>query len=84
MSSALSKSKRSTPASKYSCNVADLVHIKSEVDKHNIKNFSLVVDIDEEFVTIQKFVGNQLRSKKYLVKCDEIFLEVTAKFRTEN
>ena len=62
-----------TPASKYSCNVGDLVHIKSEGDNHNIRNFYLVVDIDKEFVTIQKFVGNQLRSKKYLVKCDEIF-----------
>ena len=82
--SALNKSKGGTPASKYSCNVSDLLHIKSEGDKHNTRNFYLVADIDKEFVTIQKFVGNQLRSKKYLVKCDEIFLEVTAKFRTEN
>ena len=29
-------------------------------------------------------VGKQLRSKKYLVKCDEIFPAVETKFRTEN
>ena len=84
MPSALSKSKWGTLASKHSCNVVDLVHIKSEGDKHNIRNFSLVVDIDEKFVTIQKCVGNQLRSKKYLVKCDEIFPAVETKFRTQN
>ena len=80
--SALNKSKGGTPASKYSCSVGDLVQIKSEGDKHNTRNFYLV--IDKEFVTIQKFVGNQLHSNKYLVKCDEIFPAVTPKFRTEN
>ena len=45
--SALSKSKGGTPGSKYSCNVVDLVHIKSEGDKHNFRNFYLVVDIDK-------------------------------------
>ena len=84
MPSALSKSKWGTLASKHSCNVVDLVHIKSEGDKHNIRNFSLVVDIDKEFATIQEFVGNQLRSKRYLVKCDEIFPAVETKFRTQN
>ena len=63
-----------TPASKYSCNVGDLVYIKSEGDKQNIRNFYLVVDIDKEFTTIQK----------YLVKCDEIFPTVETKFREEN
>ena len=73
-----------TPASKYSCNVGDLVYIKSEGDKQNIRNFCLVVDVDKEFTTIQKFGGNHLRSKKYLVKCDEIFPAVETKFREEN
>ena len=39
--------------------------------------------IDKEFITIQKFVGSKLRSKKYLVKCDEIFPAVETKFRKE-
>ena len=63
-----------TPASKYSCNVGDLVYIKSEGDKQNIRNFNLVVDIEKEFTTIQK----------QLVKCDEIFPAVETKFREEN
>ena len=33
---ALSKSKGGTPALKYSSNVGDLIHIKSEGHKHNI------------------------------------------------
>ena len=53
-----------TPASKYSCNVGDLVYIKSEGNKQNIKNFYFVVDIDKEFTAIQKFGGSHLRSKK--------------------
>ena len=56
-----------TAASKYSCNVGDLVYIKSERDKQNIKNFCLVVDVDKEFTTIQKFGGSHLRLKKYLL-----------------
>ena len=63
-----------TAASKYSCNVGDLVYIKSEGDKQNIRNFYLVVDIDKEFTTFQK----------YLVKWDEIFPAVETKFREEN
>ena len=66
------------------CNFVDLVHIKSAGYKHNTRNFDLVVDIDKEFITIQKFVGSQLRSKKYSVKCDEILPSVETKFRKEN
>ena len=79
-SSAISKSKCGTPALRYSCNVGDLVHIKFEGHKHNIGNFYLVVDINKEFIMIQKFVGSQLLLKKYLVKCDEVFPAVEIKF----
>ena len=82
--SALNKSKGGEPASKYFCNIGDLVHIKSEGDKHNIRNFYLVTDINKEFIAIQKFVGNQLRSKRYLVKSDEIFPAAKIMFRKES
>ena len=45
---------------------------------------NIAVDIDKEFIMIQKFVGNQVRSKKYLAKCNEIFPAVETKFRNEN
>ena len=47
----------------------DLVHIKAEGDKHTLRDFYLFVDTntDEGEVVLQKFVGNQLRSKNILL-----------------
>ena len=73
--SELSKAKGGKPATSANVNKGDLVHIKAEGDKHTSRDFYLVVNIntDEGGAVLQKFVGNQLRSKKYLVKLTEIY-----------
>ena len=77
-SSAISKSKCGTPALRYSCNVGDFIMLLRY--SCNVGNFYLVVDINKEFIMIQKFVGSQLLLKKYLVKFDEVFPAVEIKF----
>ena len=52
------------------------MHVKADLSKHNARDFYLVtsVDYDQKQVEIQKFCGNQLKAKRYLVNMDEIYL----------
>ena len=56
-------------------NTGDIVHIKTDGSKHQVRDFYLVVDVDiqQKMSTLQKFCGNQLRGKKYSVKLNEIY-----------
>ena len=51
------------------------MHIKVEGSKHCARDFYLVTLIDYELkeAYVQKFCGNQLRSRKYLVKIAELY-----------
>ena len=50
-----------------------LVYIKSEGDKHTARSRYLVVDVCDDFCTLQKFVKSQLRAKKYQLKLCEVY-----------
>ena len=54
----------------------DVVHVKGELTKHNVRDMYLVTSIDYErrLAEIQKFHGNQLKAKKYVIKLSEIYL----------
>ena len=51
------------------------MHIKSEGSKHNVREFYLVVALNSttKKVTLQKFCGSQLRTKKYELLLSEIY-----------
>ena len=78
-----SKCNRSNPASEAAVNVGNIVHIKKDGSKHRVRDYYLVVEVDIPMATIQKFCGNQLRSKKYLVKFNEIY-EAPCSFSPEH
>ena len=52
------------------------MHVKADLSKHNARDLYLVtsVDYDQKQAEIQKFCGNQLKAKRYLVNMDEIYL----------
>ena len=54
----------------------DAVHVKGESTKHNAREMYLVTSIDYErkLAEIQKFTGDQLKARKYLVNLSEIYL----------
>ena len=84
-SSELSKSRGYSRATKAIISVGDIVHVKSEGTKHKARDFYLVSSVNYETneVWIQKFCGNQLRNKKYLVRLEEIYL-ASANFISSN
>jgi hypothetical protein len=51
----------------------DLVYIKCEGSKHKARDRYLVTACHEEFVTVNKLVGPQLRSKGYKMKYSELY-----------
>ena len=71
-----SKSKGGEPAAKAPVSIGDIVHIKMEGSKHKVRDFYLVMNVDHDLAlaNLQKFNGNQLRSKVYKVKLSEIYL----------
>ena len=74
--SELSKSTGSSPAIETVVEIGDIVHVKNEGSKHRIRDFYLVtyVNRDTSNAHIQKFINDQFRGKKYVVKFSEIFL----------
>ena len=53
--------------------VGSLVYIKSDGDKNQGRDRYLVVEVGDEFCTVQKFVKSQLRRKKYQLKLTEVY-----------
>ena len=53
----------------------EIVHFKGDGSKHKARDFYLVTEINyaKAEMYIQKFCGNQLRSKRYLVKLTDIY-----------
>ena len=58
------------------CSKGDIVHVKNDLSKHHARDFYLVtsVNYEEKNAEIQKFCGNQLKQKRYVVNLDEIYL----------
>ena len=56
--------------------VTDPIHIKSDGTKHCARDFYLITSLNygTKEVLLQKFHGNQLRSKQYKVKLSDIYL----------
>ena len=54
----------------------DTVHVKNDLSKHRARDFYLVTSVNDDDLTaeIQKFSGNILKSKKYVVKFNELYL----------
>ena len=84
-SSEISKSGGVTKQTKYVISLGDIVHVKNEGSKHQARDFYLVTEINhgENEVYLQKFCGNQLRSRRYRMKLTEIY-PAAANFRTAN
>ena len=59
--------------------IGDIVHVKIDGTKHKVRDFYLVMSIDKvkSLIGIQKFCGNKLLRKQYLVKPEEIYLAAT-------
>lgn len=74
--SELSKSQGANVAKVILFNQGDVVHIKSDGTKHCARDFYLVTSLNygTKEVLLQKFHGNQLRSKQYKVKLSDIYL----------
>ena len=55
--------------------VGDIVHIKADGTKHQARDFYLVVSLnaDKRSAMLQKFCGNQLRSKQYELLLTEVY-----------
>ena len=53
--------------------IGSLVYIKSDGDKNQGRDRYLVVEVGDEFCTVQKFVKSQLRRKKYQLKLTEVY-----------
>ena len=70
-----SKSRGVPPASNTIVSVGDIVHIETEGSNHKARDYYLVVSVNygNMEASIQKFCGNQLRAKRYLVKLAEVF-----------
>ena len=52
----------------------NIVYLYSDKSKSHARNKYLVVDVEEEFVIIQKFVNTQLRSRKYRVRKSDVII----------
>ena len=75
-SSERSKSSGGKIAQSIEVSPGDIVHIKNEGTKHRAREFYLVMSVDRHSskASIQKFCGSTLRSKRYEVKLNEIYL----------
>ena len=71
--SALSKAKGGKPASKCDLSVGTLVYIKTELDKFNARPMYIISALIGDHAKLQKFVGNQLSSKRHIVPLTQIF-----------
>ena len=74
-SSEASKARGHPPAVKAIISTGDIVHVKNEGTKHTARSFYLVTSVNYETgeAYIQKYCGDQLRAKRYLVKLEEIY-----------
>ena len=70
-----SKGRGANAAIDTSVDIGDIVHVKKDGSKHQVRDFYLVVEVDiqQKMSTLQKFCGYQLRNKKYSVKLNEIY-----------
>ena len=70
-----SKAKGAAHAEEASVDVGDIVHLKEDGSKHHVRDFYLVMDIDlpRKMAGVKKFCGNQLRSKRYQVRFNELY-----------
>ena len=71
--SAKHKARGHAPAENALVQEGSLVYIKSERDKHRARDRYLVTKVDNDSVTVQKFVKSQLRSQKYQLKLAEVY-----------
>ena len=71
--SARAKAKGAKLASNGDVTVGSLVYIKSEMDKFNTRPMYIVSALREDHVTLQKFVGSQLSSRRYVVPLTQVF-----------
>lgn len=58
----------------------DIVYLYIDRDKSKARDKYLVVDVEKDFVIIQKFVGHQLRKRKYRVRKSDCITINTGKF----
>ena len=70
-----SKARGAASAEEASVVSGDIVHLKADGTKHQVRDFYLVMDINapKKMVTVQKFCGNQLRSKQYHIRLNELY-----------
>ena len=68
------KSKGGKPRIDQDINIGDLVYLYNDKSKTQTRNRYLVSAIDNNWCSIRKFVGNQLRNKVYKVKKNECFI----------
>ncbi|KAK3108433.1 hypothetical protein FSP39_007884 [Pinctada imbricata] len=73
ISSALSKSHMKGPLQKALISVGDLVYLYSDKEKTKARPRYIVVNTNEDWCYIKKFIGNQLRSSSYKIKQSECY-----------
>ena len=71
--SAKSKSKGKPSAQNAHIKKGSLVYIKADGSKTACRDRYIVVNVDDEYCVVQKFVKSQLRSKRYQLKLTEIY-----------
>lgn len=69
--SAKSKVPNYKPAVLPDINVGDLVYIRQDRSKHQARSRYLVVVVDQEWCSVRKFVGTQLRQRSYRVRLSD-------------
>ncbi|KAK3090592.1 hypothetical protein FSP39_012951 [Pinctada imbricata] len=73
ISSALSKSHMKSPLQKALISVGDLVYLYSDKEKTKARPRYIVVNTNDDWCYIKKFIGNQLRSSSYKIKQSECY-----------
>ena len=73
--SEISKARGKLPTVNAPVSIGDIVCLKEDGSKHKARELYLITDVNYEKseVHIQKFCGNQLQSRKYVVKFTEIY-----------
>ena len=72
-SSASSKAPHASTAPSSNATIGDIVYLRDGKTKHHPRDRFLVVDKDNSWLYIRKFVGSQFHQACYKVKSEEIF-----------
>ena len=71
--SAKSKAPKGVPPIKHNIHPGDLVFLKDDGSKHNVRDRYIVSSCKDGFIYVNKLAGSQLRSREYKVKHSQVY-----------